>query len=75
MKIGLFLLPLLVCVAAPAFAASGTPEQQDACRPDVRRFCHKIRPDAGDGAFLICLQTNRARLSAKCRDVLESHGV
>ncbi len=75
MKIGLFLLPLLVSVASPAFAASGTPDQQDACRPDVRRFCHQVRPDAGDSAFLTCLQANRARLSMKCRNVLESHGV
>jgi hypothetical protein len=75
MKIGLFLLPLLLSVASPAFAASGTTEQQDACRPDVRRFCHQIRPDAGDGAFLTCLQANRARLSVKCRNVLEGNGV
>ncbi|MGO9391195.1 hypothetical protein [Rhodoblastus sp.] len=74
MKIGLFLL-LLLSVASPASAASGTSEQQEACRPDVRHFCHQVRPDAGDGAFLTCLQANRARLSARCRNVLESNGV
>jgi len=74
MKIGLFLL-LLLSVASPASAASGTSEQQEACRPDVRRFCHQIHPDAGDNAFLACLQANRARLSSKCRGLLESHGV
>jgi Cysteine rich repeat len=75
MKIGLILLPLLLAVAPPAFAASGTDEQQEACRPDVRRFCHQIRAEAGDGAFLACLQANRARLSVNCRTVLESHGM
>lgn len=73
-KIGLILL-LLFAAAPPAFAASGTTEQQDACRPDVRRFCHQVRADAGDSAFLACLQANRARLSAGCRAVLESHGM
>jgi hypothetical protein len=75
MKIRLIVLQLLLFAAPPAFAASGTTEQQDACRPDVRRFCHQIRADAGDGAFLACLQSNRARLSANCRAVLESHGM
>jgi hypothetical protein len=56
-------------------AASGTNEQQDACRPDVRRFCHQIPADAGDNIFLSCLQDHRAKLSAKCRQVLESNGV
>ncbi|WP_294540695.1 cysteine rich repeat-containing protein [uncultured Rhodoblastus sp.] len=75
MKFRLILLPLLLAAAAPALAGSGTAEQQDACRPDVRRFCHKIRADAGDGEFLACLQANRARLSVNCRAVLESHGM
>jgi hypothetical protein len=74
MKIGLILLPLFLAAASPALAG-GTPEQQDACRPDVRRFCHQIRADSGDGAFLACLQANRARLSVNCRAVLESHGM
>ncbi len=65
-------------VVGPAFsagAASGTPEQQAACRPDIRRYCHKIPQNAGDNAFLACLQENRGRLSAPCRRVLESNGV
>ena len=73
-EISLILL-LLLAAAPPAFAASGTTEQQDACRPDVRRFCHQVRADAGDNAFLACLQANRARLSVNCRTVLESHGM
>lgn len=54
---------------------SGTPEEQAACRPDVRRFCYKIPEDQGTNAFLQCLQEHRTRLSGKCRAVLESHGV
>jgi hypothetical protein len=69
------ILLLLLAAAPPAFAASGTAEQQDACRPDVRRFCHQVRADAGDNAFLACLQANRARLSVNCRTVLEGHGM
>jgi hypothetical protein len=75
MKVGILLLPLLIGAAAPAMAASGTPDQQDACRPDVRRFCHQIHVDAGDDVFLACLQAHRAQLSVKCRTMLESHGV
>jgi hypothetical protein len=74
MKIRLILLPMLLVAASPAFAG-GTPEQQDACRPDVRRFCHQVQADSGDNAFLACLQANRAQLSVKCRTVLESHGM
>jgi hypothetical protein len=61
--------------AAFAQAAEGTPEQQAACRPDVRRFCHKIPQNAGDNAFMACLQEHRAKLSKPCRTVLESNGM
>jgi hypothetical protein len=69
-----FSIALLSLSGAAAFAG-GTPEQEDACRPDVRKFCHKIPADAGDGAFLSCLQENRAKLSKPCRQMLESNGV
>jgi len=52
----------------------GTPEEQAACRPDVRRFCHDLKPDAGSLSFLSCLQEHRAKLSHVCLAVLESHG-
>jgi hypothetical protein len=55
-------------------ASSGTPEQQAACRPDVRKFCRKVAPGSGDMAYLACLKTNRAKLSKACRTMLESHG-
>jgi|BarGraNGADG00212_1021973.scaffolds.fasta_scaffold88042_2 hypothetical protein len=52
----------------------GTPEEQAACRPDTRRFCHAIKPGSGNESFLSCLQEHRERLSRACRAVLESHG-
>lgn len=69
------LVLLAVMVAASSTAiASGTPQEQAACRPDVRRFCHALKSDAGDGSFLACLQEHRKQLHRACREVLESHG-
>ena len=65
----------LLVLSPGAMAQSGTPQEQAACRPDVRRFCYKIRESEGSSAYLQCLQEHRARLSARCRAVLESHGV
>jgi hypothetical protein len=58
-----------------ALAQSGPPEEQAACRADVRRFCHKLTEADGTNAFLQCLQAHRERLASPCRAVLESHGV
>jgi hypothetical protein len=65
---------MLVTVSSFAFADSGTPEEQDACRPDVRKFCSKVDPSAGDEGFLTCLENNRDKLSKKCLQVLIDHG-
>jgi len=65
----------LASLSSSAMAQSGTPEEQAACRADVRRFCYKIKQGEGSNAFLQCLQEHRARLSARCRAVLENHGV
>ncbi len=71
-----FLLALVLSIGASTVAqAGGSAEQEAACRPDTRRFCHQIPAGGGDNAFLACLQANRARLSPKCRQVLESNGV
>lgn len=69
----LALIAVLTATASAAIA-SGTPAEQAACRPDVRRFCHAIKEGAGDGSFLACLQEHRAKLRRACREVLESHG-
>jgi hypothetical protein len=50
----------------------GTPEEQAACAPDSTRFCKALEPN--QLAVLGCLQQNRAKLSAACRRVLQSHG-
>jgi hypothetical protein len=78
------LLACLILIAAPATQGlaqgplpgpfSGTPEEQAACRPDTRRLCRAIPANAGEMAFLQCLQVNRAKLSKACRAVLETHG-
>ncbi len=65
---------ILVC-ASNAFAQSGTPEEQTACRPDVRHFCYRVNANAGSNAYLQCLEEHRDKLSVRCRAVLESHGM
>jgi hypothetical protein len=63
----------LASVSSMAAAQMGTPEEQAACRPDVRKFCYKIPQGAGDKAFQACLEANRNNLSPKCREVLMAH--
>ncbi len=53
---------------------SGTPSEQKACAPDVRKFCHKVKPADGDSAYLQCLELNRDNLSKACLAVLIDHG-
>lgn len=67
-------LTLLVTNVPFALAQhGGTPQEQNACTRDAQRFCRK---DLGnDGAVQACLQQHRARLSASCKKVLESHGM
>ena len=33
----------ILSVCSTALAQSGSPAEQEACRPDVRKFCHKIK--------------------------------
>ncbi len=70
----LLLTVMFVSVASTAWAQSGTPEEQDACRPDVRKYCSKVDPNGGDSAFLACLEANRDSLTPKCLQVLTDHG-
>ena len=70
----LLLSAAFVVVSSLALAESGTPNEQDACRPDVRRFCHAIKEQEGDEAFLGCLELHRDELSEACRNVLKDHG-
>ena len=70
----LLLSAAFIAVSSLTFAQSGTPEEQAACRPDVRRFCHAIKVQEGDDAFLACLELHRDSLSNACRGVLKDHG-
>ena len=47
--------------------AQGTPEQQQACTPDVYRLCGQFIPNAD--RITICLKENRAQLQKPCHDV------
>ena len=49
-------------------SAQGTPEQQDACRPDVFRLCGNFIPDVD--RIVACLKGNEPQLSEACHDVL-----
>jgi hypothetical protein len=74
MMIRVFVLTaVLIAASSAAFAQSGTPQEEAACRPDVRRFCHTVA-GSGNGPVLACLQEHREKLRKACRQVLESHG-
>jgi hypothetical protein len=70
----LFSLAFSTMAFAQAQSEMGTPEQRDACGPDVRRFCHKLKESDGQDAYLQCLEINRSKLSAKCVALLQSYG-
>jgi hypothetical protein len=55
----------------------GTDQERAACHPDVIRFCKTlVHEDGQDDVFAIlgCLQSNRAKISSPCQQVLASHG-
>jgi hypothetical protein len=51
-------------LTAPA-AAQGTPQQQQACTPDVMRLCNEFIPDVAK--ITACMARKRASVSAACR--------
>lgn len=62
-------------VASPF--GQGTDQERAACHPDVMKFCKNLVKDDAEAdvfAILSCLQTNRTRIGAACRMVLENHG-
>jgi hypothetical protein len=65
---------VMLWTSSMAFAASGTPEQQAACSPDVRRFCHTLKAQDSDDAYLQCLELHRDKLSRACSDMLKGYG-
>ena len=55
---------------------SGNSQERAACHPDVTKFCQtqlQVNPQDVLG-ILGCLQTNRAKISHACQEVLASHG-
>jgi hypothetical protein len=61
-------------VASPL--EQGDPHERAACHPDVTKFCQtqlEVNPNDVLG-ILGCLQTNRAKISSGCQQVLASHG-
>ena len=62
-----------ISLSSMALAVSGTPEEQAACSPDVRKFCYKIPQSAGNKAFQDCLMSNRNIISPKCQQALMAH--
>jgi hypothetical protein len=87
LRISLFTIALAL-IAGPAALAEGFPKQpppvsqgdeqeRAACHPDVMRYCRSLVKDDDNNdvfAILNCLQTNRPKISAACRQVLASHG-
>jgi len=83
-----FACVLLALSAAPAFADEAfkyTPEQRDACLPDVRKYCKNVHPPKGADQMTVqtmyqaCLNEHRdnARpdhLSQKCLALFTEYG-
>jgi hypothetical protein len=46
-------------------AAQGTPQQQQACTPDVMRLCNEFVPDVAK--ISACMARKRASISPACR--------
>ena len=59
-------LVLAVGLAPPPAAAQGTPQQQQACTPDVMRLCNQFVPDVAK--ISVCMAQNRSKISQACRD-------
>jgi hypothetical protein len=66
---GAAIFALLAAAAfTPTSAATpsqGTPEQQQACTPDVFRLCNEFIPDVAK--ISACMGRKRAQVSAPCR--------
>ena len=79
--ISVFAIAVTMTTATVAFAdppgQQGTDKERAACHPDVVRYCRELVKDDNNAdvfAILNCLQTNRPKISAACRQVLASHG-
>jgi hypothetical protein len=66
--LGTALLIALSVFGASGADAQGTPEQQEACKPDVFRLCGNFIPNVEP--IIACLKTNEANLSPPCHEVM-----
>jgi hypothetical protein len=57
---------------APGGLFEGTPQEREACHPDVMKYCREFVPDSFQ--ILACLQGERERISKACQLVLRNHG-
>jgi len=66
----------LAAVTTVSAQGQGDARERAACRPDVMRFCKQLVKNNNDDVISIlnCLQSNRARISKACNQVLVSHG-
>jgi hypothetical protein len=65
------LLGLLSLMASPApSVGQGTPEQRQACTPDVFRLCSMFIPDSDQ--ITACLKDKTAELSDACKLVISA---
>ncbi len=66
----------LSAVTTVSAQGQGDARERAACRPDVMRFCKQLVKNNNDDVISIlnCLQSNRARISKACNQVLVSHG-
>jgi hypothetical protein len=55
-------------VAAQQSGHSGTKDEQEACTPDVYKFCEAAIPD--EDRIVACLKANLKLLSPQCRKVI-----
>ena len=67
---GWALAAVIVLGAGIARAEDGTPEQRDACKPDVFRLCSEFIPNRT--AITACLARNVTKLNPGCRAVFAS---
>lgn len=63
-----FVLSIALIGGSGAAFGQGTPEQQEACTPDVFRLCSNYIPDVDN--ITVCLKQRKLQLSNPCRDVL-----
>lgn len=68
---------LLLCAAAPAWAAQTQPPSADdklqaACYPDVEKLCKDAMPD--ETKVTACMKQHRSQVSAKCQEAYKVSG-